>query len=86
MEGLKMKFLAICCYQSYYLMTPSNCESYGKVHKSLLATIFRIQSTIFDGAFCENSSRLKDINSFWKNLHVRCSTKFEYANISCVRF
>ena len=36
--------------------------------------VFRTQSSIYDGAFCENSWRLSAVHSFHKNLHLRYST------------
>ena len=36
--------------------------------------VFRTQSNIYDGAFCENSLRLSAVNYFDKTLHLRYST------------
>ena len=36
--------------------------------------VFRTQSSIYDGAFCENSWRLSAVHYFHKNLHLRYST------------
>ena len=38
--------------------------------------VFRTYSNCYDGAFCENSQRLKEVNYFCKRLHRKCSNWF----------
>ena len=42
--------------------------------------VFRIQSNIYDGAFCENSYRLSAVNYFHKKLDLNIRLGFEYAS------
>ena len=42
--------------------------------------VFRTQSNIYDGAFCENSYRLSAVNYFHEKLHLNIRLGFEYAS------
>ena len=51
-------------------------ETFQTVCSYIPNSVFRIQSNIWNGAFCDNSLRLKTVNYFCKKLNVKCLTRF----------
>ena len=75
--------LQICCMFSEHLFLRTFLEGclFSVIILYLFSVVlcrgvFRTQSNICDGPFCENSWRLKAVNCFWKKSKERSSTGF----------